>query len=605
MIQTRVLMICLLISYGQTYFAQTNQQKLNQTAKKTSEAKTVKDYSSKVIKESAVNLTVEVAENSGKITQLSDRTEVRINAARLLQSVRPDIALRMLETAWNELNETSIGDRFYSFEESQNSILHLAKVIAPDKANKWFEQLKSKQETEQSNNQKKNSTPDDVKRSMADTMVQDALTKIKLQPEQAVTQIIASIQQTNTLSLQIRDAVNPLQESKQTNALRRLHQFLADHLLNQTSTNFDDLDIASSFATLRGDFDLRSRDKIVIFLVNSTKEILIRLRNENQLSDQPKNLDKELSYLQTMFQVFLRPSIENYLPERLPALDEVLQELSALMPASKLESPLFNPNPIEKQIEVAEKIVGSDKRDARLAKIAASLLGSRLLEKKGNLETAQNVISKITDAELKQDLTDFAALARLYLSVQSKDFQMAEKQAESIKKPEWRAWALMALGKSQTTDKSAATELYEKSMQSLEQAWSSPDKSDVALTLAGLQTNDNPMRALDFLAKAVNYANQSQPPEQKKRDADKIYFAVSIADLYFYSSDVFEKPLEDISPMPDLGRLGISNWNEVTLTAGGITNQALRSRLQLILAKAVLNKLDSKNKPAQVRSAAK
>lgn len=537
-----------------------------------------------VARESAVSLVIEVGQEADGLPGLKQKIRTKFEAAVILARPRPDIAIKFLESAWAD---SFSGDEVAGVTDLRASILTLTEQIAPDKAKAWVEQVKGKQRTDESGDPSaptSDLSPEQIKRRKADSLVLAALAKLNSQPQQGVSEALASLQRAGKISTHLTDAVKALNEKNQTELSGRLKRGLADYVLARTSIDPEDLDVIVFFLISGGELEPLARGGMLSFLLASTRQILA---NQGSTGQAPKLPESKISELYTVYKMFLRPAVERSSAESLPAFDDVLRELAAFVPASRLETPMLNPEELGKQIEDAKRIVGSEPRDVRLIKIAGWLLSRRLRDKESSLKLAAEVAAEVTNGRLRESVRDAIKLVGVESLAGAKDFIAAEQKADSIADPEWRAWTLAVLGKIQESNPSIATQLYEKSLASLRRAWPSPYRAELTFLVAALQTKQNSSPAFETLARAVEYANQAREEVDKKPSISNLMLSIEIGGFGFASTDT-ETRAEDISLSDDLGKLALLNWNTVFQLGRTIQNPVLRSRFHLLTAKTVV-----------------
>ena len=203
---SRLTLIIIFLMFGQMISAQTKSS--GQPAKLPT-GQTTEDYRKVVISDSAINLAVAVGQEANKLTDLRQKINLKLEAARILIRPEPNESFQILQSAWCDANDEAAKKEVYGIAALKNSIIVLTKQIAPDEAGKWLEQVK-KQETADAEETAKNPSPDRIRRQTADTLASAALAKINSQPQQAVSELIASFQKTGVISNRLIDAVKIL-----------------------------------------------------------------------------------------------------------------------------------------------------------------------------------------------------------------------------------------------------------------------------------------------------------------------------------------------------------------------------------------------------------
>ncbi len=585
----RTITILIFLIFGQAIFSQTEN-----SAKLPSKPTPTEDYQ-KITQEWAVNLAVEVGKEAAKLDNSRQRIVLKMEAAKILARPQINIAVQILESAWQDSNDDSMTKEIYDIADLRNSILALARQLAPDKAKKWLEQIKEEKPAE-TDDAKKNLSPDQIKRQTADALASAALAKINSAPEQAAAELIASFQRTGKLSSYLIDGIKALNAKNQTQMSDRIKQSLADYVLTKTDADIEDVHAAVSFLLSSGELNPIVRSYLLSFLMSSTKQILVGQSVAGQTNKIPQD---KISELYMVFRVFLRPAVERFSSGNLQAFDDLLLEFADFVPASKLDAPALNTESIEKQIENAKRIAGFQRRDAQLVKIAGWLLGGKLRGKENSLKLAAEVADAVTDNKTKGNLYDAIKFVEFENLIREKDFLAAEKKADAIGNLEWRAWALAVSGKIQEDDPQIAAELYEKSLKLLRKTWASANRAELAFFVASLQIKRSPTSALDSLAEAIAFANQA--PEKTDRTTLRKQISISIiADNYGFDSMQAETDIDNIALPENLGKLAVSNWNGVLQLNRNIQPPVLRLRFNLLLARAVLKDFSPDSKKAVI-----
>lgn len=577
----RITLIFSFLMFGQMISAQTKNS--DKAIKSPTNRASTEDYQKLAAQESAISLAVNVGQEANKLTDSRQKIVLKLEAAKILARPQPNAAVKILESAWQDSNDDSTEKEIYNVAALRDSILALAKQLAPDKATKWLEQTKDRK-TDETDAETKNLSPDQIKRQTADALASAALAKINSQPQQAVLELVASFQQTGKLSNYLTIADKALNEKNQLQLSERLKQSLADYVLIRTGSDIADLDVIVFFLVSSGELNPIARSNMLSFLMATTRQILV---NQSLAGQTPKISESKISELYTVYRVFLRPTVERFSGGNLPAFDDLLLELAAFVPASKLDAPMLSSESIEKQIESAKRIAGFEQRDARLVKIAGWLLSGKLRDKENSLKLASDVAAEITDGKAKGNLYDAIKFVEFEKLTESKDFSAAEKKADTIANLEWRAWALAVLGKVQETNSQIAAELYGKALKSLRKAWASAYRAKLAFFVASLEAKQNPLSTLETLTEAITFANQAPEKTDKSSLRKTVLLAIEAGEYGFASTEA-EADIENIVLPENLGKLAVSNWNEILQTGKSIQNPALRLRFQLLASRAVL-----------------
>jgi hypothetical protein len=230
-----------------------------------------------------------------------------------------------------------------------------------------------------------------------------------------------------------------------------------------------------------------------------------------------------------------------------------------------------------------------EKRDLRLVRLVSELLRNDSVDFQKNLDLASNAISGFSDPDVKSAFTDLLTITRLDALVKQKKFIEAQQLAGSISSEETRAWALLALSTvAAKADRVLGFELISNALKALDKASPSPHKVELALIATAMLAKNDPQRAFDTLSTASRYANSSASkvdPPTKPPIAFGLDAAIGEAHTRL---GVFPESLGGLEIDPSLSLLGTTDWFRSQYLADDFREPALRLRLKLQFAAAVL-----------------
>ena len=166
--------------------AQTEKTTPNEKQKSAKNVET--DYSKKLIKDSAINLVVQVGNEASKLSSLQDEIPIKIEVVKVLLPVKKEAALGFLESAWQDVSSASKEEaESKNFIAARNKIIALALEIAPEKGEKWRETLKSNEQiTDENDKPDEKEKPPPTSREKANALVKSAIAKAASNPQSAV-----------------------------------------------------------------------------------------------------------------------------------------------------------------------------------------------------------------------------------------------------------------------------------------------------------------------------------------------------------------------------------------------------------------------------------
>ena len=535
-----------------------------------------------LIRESAASVLVEVGKEASNLTNASNKLILKIEVVEILQNIRKDDAIIILESAWQDLFDLPKESRNSNFLHQQKKIVDLASKISPEKAKKWQQFIKTEKEISEGKNNENKQSPKTSKQK-ADILLKAAIAKAEDNPQTAVSEALSALQITNSISNYYTELFQKLTADKQSALLEKLENGLADYAVVNLSSDISDLGTISHLLNSNLISNAENRRKLSYFLLNSTREVL-----NNQIIIR-QTLDENFRVYEAL-QIFIRPVISRFSPSDLSIFDDLLLDISSSIPPEKLKNPIINPESFETQIENAKKIVGFKERDKRLIRIATWLLSSKIRSSREDIiDLAKSATDEISELESRNKLSDLIKILEIEKFINGKEFIYAEKKSDSISQTEWRAWTLMMLGRLQKEDQTTANDLYYKSYKLLLKSNPSIYKAQLLLDLASLQPENNKQMVLDIMTEIVKVLNQVEDTDSNKNSSKiRLSFYSSINGFEIDADALNDMRMEDLFFRPDLGKLAVSDWSEMLQISQRIKPISPRLNFQLFLAKNVL-----------------
>jgi hypothetical protein len=522
-----------------------------------------------------------------------ERIEAQLEAANILLDIKPDASLRLVNAAWDSLNDWAADDNGKSARQSRrlfsrlrSRILDLYSKLDPVKAAKLAASLsdndsKSKEKDEDNPNKP-------TGRQRADELVKVGLTTVNSDPEKAIAVALSSLTLTDKISVNLSMISEALKDRPML--LQKFESALAQTLTYKSSIDGDDLRAIVGLITVDLQMQRATQLAFLGFLLRSAEQLATMAR-EARMQGKPITLGEDVignSYF--VLGYFVRKVVATYLPEQVADLDSELEEISSITPDSSrdLVYERTTSDPLETQLKRASGTANGPLRDGRLARLAFHAL----VLKPPNIEIASDAVAQISNPETKSVLGDYVQLSKTMVLVAKADFEGAEKRAREVSKSEWRAWALMALG-STKPDKSGreATRLYADALGVLDKSSPSPLKVDLTFILADLWGAYDLERASEAVWQAIKTANHITPPtDLVTADSWNLNgFFAHIGKLNF-APGMPVKDLADVAFPSIVGRLAGEDWAQAARNSEAVEDLSLQIRYKLTISKAVLDK---------------
>jgi len=532
----------------------------------------------KLLAAQALDLVLQVGQQSAELVDIRQKLYIEIGTSEMLWPHDDKMALQLLDRSWRDTFSDKIDNEYFR-DSIRKRIIEIAARKDPARAAKWRKEITKEKPDDDTT---PSDSPPATDRQKADVTVRTALSIVKNDPEQAVAVALTSLQSTNTISAELRPLSDELAASDRGDLVRKLYLGVEAYVRDRTTN--DPLDICAVISLLFGSSaTAEDRSVLLQFLLTSVRQIVI-LQN----SPQPvgKQSPDDLIGIYRIYALVLRPFVQQFMPVDMAILDATLDDLESLIPSDALSDPLLSRLTIDKQIENAEKTIGSKERDKRLCKIASFLLSRRMREKADSLSTTGKIADRLSDMDLKATLRDYIKLAQIEIAVEKKTEVDTDKLINTISRSEIRAWALMGLAGVEKSPQIAQAFLEDAST-ALLKSGPSNYKLQLALDLASSMLRFNKTTTLDYFDNAIDISRHLKDDSAKKDDRS-LLFTSSIGDLNFEDSDL-DITVGQISVPSQLGQLSKNNWGISTSSASRAQPLYLKLQIEMILAGSILS----------------
>jgi hypothetical protein len=548
----------------------------------------------------ALSSILESASKVSKLPDMSQRVKLLLLAAKILPPAQHVEAIHLLDVSLGDLKQLISDDKTSRYQRSiaatlRNDVLAAYAALDPEKATALQKDLQAESESNSSNisaaSLKKDGwyTQFSNRRTIADQSAKIALSLLESDPEKAFALALQSLQG-GTVSSVLTEIVQKLIQNGNRAFLNKLEIGIGQVLA--ANVTLDPLSLAFSSALMQIDKDkpAAATSAFVSFFMASLQSWSSLVRNESA------NGGLDSSYINISFTVFstsVRPALLHNAPAQVPVFDSVMNQLGPLVPdQTRSRMQAFQPEKLSDPRDRLNDILKdpiAEKRDLRLVGLVSELLRKDSEDSQSNLDLAGEAINGFSDPDAKSAFTDRLTITRVNAMVKAKKFIEAQRLANSIPSEETRAWALLALATvAAKADRVLGFELIANALRSLDKSSPSPHKVELALTATGMLSKDDPNRAFDTLILASQYANSSpatiDPPT---KPAFAFGFDVAIGEAHT-KLGVFPESLAEVETNSSLANLGVTDWFRAEEITNGIREPALRLRLKLQFAEAVL-----------------
>lgn len=541
------------------------------------------NYQLTLLQNNAFSLVNEVAKHCSELPKVGDRIDLRVDASSIIWKYDPELSGRLLDKAWEDTYSKEIDNEHYRDSE-RKKIINAAAKFSPERSIKWLKDTTVKPAEKPEVAEKEN---DLSERQRGDLVLRAAITRLGADQPAAVALALSTLTSSGRISAEFVSLINALAGLKRQDLIdvtyKRIEEFVADRATNDVN----DLRAVTGLIFNPHSSPV-SKTKLLAFLINSGRQIVI-VQNSNQVI--PKLSAEEIWTIYRDYYLILRPFVQRFMAENLLQLDLMLKDLSAFIPTDKLSDPLLNQDPVEKQIDDALKTAGTKERDIRLLKIASWLLSRRKRDEVGSIALASGVADKVSDPDARSRLRDYIKLAQVERLAKDKELGEAENVANHVSSPELRGWTLLGLGDLQKSNSAVSTELYDDAQAAIEKGKSSSYKTQLAILLSSIFYGIDKPKSIDNLRIASKYSIRAEKLESNEILAN-LLFSCSVGRHNFDASDL-EMDSNDVELPSVIGKLGITQWNNISGIIDEFQPQPIRLKLQLILSRSALDFLES------------
>jgi hypothetical protein len=542
------------------------------------------------------------AAEAAKLPDIQQRVNLLIFAARILPTSQQDEAVRLLEVALRDVKAWGSEDNASWYQRNtattlRNEILAAYARLDSEKATALQKEFEATAESTASNGGANSQKAAGwyahfrERRAIADQAAKIALSLIDTDPEKASGLVVQSLQG-GAVSNVLAGIIQKQVQNGNRAFLNKLEMRIGQVLAGEVTLDPFSVAYASSLAQSEKDLTPAARSAFVGFFMRSLQVWSGVINGHSNTAGFVIDADY-INTAFTMFSLNARPVISQYSPEQLLTFDLVLDQVAPLV-SEKAKSMLqtFQPEKFSEPRDRLNDILkdpNPERRDLRLVGLVAQLLRNESEDSQKRFELASDAISSLTDPDNKAAFTALLTITQVNLLVKQKNFIEAQRLAGSISSDETRAWALLALATAAAkSDQVLGFQLISNALQALDKTSPSPHKVELALVTTGMLVKSDPQRAFDTLSAASRYANSSatkvdppaKPPVAFGLDANIGETQTRLG--------VFPESLGEVKIDPSLSILGTSDWFRANQIVDGIREPALRLRLKLEFARAVI-----------------
>lgn len=545
----------------------------------------------------AMSSIADVTAEASKLPDIPQRVQVLIEAAKILQLVKKEEAVRLLELVLRDLNEWGSADDASWRQRNmaatlRNEALAVYALVDSEKAlvrQKEFHALEDSTASNGTTTAHLKSFNSwrahfNDKQAAADQLAKVALSLIDTQPERALELVVQSLQD-GTVSSALFYIVEKLMQNGNRALLDRLENKIGQVLATNVTLNPYSL---SSVAVLGLEKDMPQAAK------NAFAGFFMRSLQAWAMVVKEPGID--MYYIISGVKAFSDPTrhlISEYAPDQLLEFDLLLDQTAAFVPENKrdlitrVQSETFT-NPKERLSDILRD-GDARRRDLRLIRFVSELLRNESVDAEKRLNLAAEAVNAFNDMDAKSAYTDVLTITRVDGLVKQKKFIEAQQLAWSVSSEESRAWALLAVSTvAATEDKVISFESITKALKALDAASPSPYKTELALLAAAMLVKADSRRAFETLVAAAKYANSS-----KELARTKPPFAFGLETKVGEMETrlgVVPLNLSEVRIDPTLAGLAMTDWFRADEIVRDIHDPSLRLRLRLQFAGAVLAK---------------
>lgn len=547
------------------------------------------------------------AAEASKLPDVPQRVKLLIYAAKILPAAQHDEAVRLLELAlrnvkeWGSEDKASWGQR-NTAASLRNEVIVLYSVLDPQRAAVLQKESQAVESTGDDSSGTYNKNKDWFtqfrdREAIADRSARVALSLVDTNFDEAKALVVQSLQG-GIVSAVLFQIVQKLIQNGNRELLNGLEVSIGQAMAANVTYHWSSLSYAAAIVQSDQEMPPLVRIAFVDFLTRSLQAW------SSLVSDPTTNTGIDPSYINSVFTRYLlsvRPVVLQYSPERLLAFDLALNQVAPMVPEkTKSQLQAFQPEKFSEPRDRLNDILkdsNPERRDLRLIGLVSQLLRAELEDFEKNLDLTTAAIGGFSDPDTKAAYTDRLLITRVNHLVEKKKFIEAQRLARSISSEETRAWALLALSTvAAKADRVLGFELISNALTALDKASPSPHKVELALIATAMLTKNDPQRAFDTLSAVSRYANSSASkvdPPTKPPVAFGLEVTIGDAKTRL---GVFPETLGELEINPSVAALGTIDWFRSEQIVNDIREPALRLRLKLQFAQAMLA---SNSKPKQ------
>jgi hypothetical protein len=555
----------------------------------------------------------EITRDAAKLSDIPQRVNVLIEAARILGPANKDEAVRQLDIVLRDLKEWGSADSASWRQRDtaatlRNEALAVYATLDSEKALVLQKEIQPVEESTASNSTGLNFKSGSWRayfsdrRTAADQAAKVALSLIDAEPEKGL-QLVGQSVQGGTVSGVIFEIVEKLIQNGNRSLLNRLENKIGEALAANVSLDPSSLVAASTVGLVDKDMPQAAKNAFASFLMRSLQAWAMVVKEPG--------IDKY--YVIDGYRAFsgnIRYLISQYAPDQLLEFDLLLDETTSLIP-EKMRSlvqslpPETLSEPKQRLDEILKDAV-ADRRDRRLIRFVSELLRNQSNDLEKSFDLAAEAIGGFSDTDVKSAYTDRLTIARVDELVRQKKIIEAQQLAGSLSSDETRAWALLAVATAATKeDKVLGFESITKALKALDAASPSPYKAELALLATAMLAKQDSRRAFETLSIAAKYSNSSEPKASSKTKPPVAFGLDAKIGEAHTRLGVVPSSLSEITIDPTLSSLASSDWFRADQIVNSVRESSLRLRLKLQFAGAVLaQELKSKKRQAVPKASA-
>lgn len=538
----------------------------------------------------------EIARDASKLPDIPQRVRLLTEAAKILAPAKKQEAVRLLESALNDLKEWGSTDNASWRQRNmaatlRGEVLAIYALVDPANALIREKELRSLEESTTNNPTalafKNDSwrTQFNDRRTAADQPANVALSLIESDPEKALGLVVQSLQGGSVSSVLFQIQEKLIQNGNRALA-DRLETRISQMLSTTNTLDPSSLDYAAILGLADKDMPQAAKNSFASFIMRSLQAWTI-VAKEN---------GTDSFYITRGFTTFSgspRMFISQTAPDQLLEFDLLLDQTAPLVPEkTRLRIQGFQletfSDPKERLTDILKDPV-ADRRDLRLIRLVSELLRNEPEDFQRKFDVIAEAVSGFSDTDVKSAYTDLLTITRVDSLVKQKKFVEAQQLAGLIPSEETRAWALLAVATTAAKeDKVLGFESITKALKTLDAASPSPYKAELALLATSMLVKDDSRRAFETLSVAVKYANSSEAKISTEMKPPVGFGLETRIGEMQTRMGVVPLNLSELRIDPTLSGLAISDWFRADQITREIHDPSLRLRLRLQFAGRVI-----------------